>query len=151
DAERILRIASECGVADRVHLLGRLEPAALCAALNAAEIFVLTSRRTASGDVEGYGIAAVEAAFCGKPAVVSRGSGLEEAIVDGETGLAVPPDDPGAIADAAVALMSDPARLLRMGERARARALGEQTWERRVERYASVLDRVLRAASAANE
>jgi len=148
DGERILRIARECGVADRIHLLGRLAPDALCAALNAAEVFVLTSRRTASGDVEGYGIAAVEAALCGRPAVVSRGSGLEEAIVDGETGLAVPPDDPAATADAAVALLSDPARRARMGQRARERALSEQTWEKRVARYADLLERARRPAVA---
>jgi phosphatidylinositol alpha-1,6-mannosyltransferase len=149
DGERIRTIARECGVADRVHLLGRLDSARLTAALNAADVFVLTSRRTAAGDVEGYGIAAVEAALCGKPAIVSRGSGLEEAIVEGETGLAVPPDDPDAAADAAVALLSDPARRRAMGERARARALAEQTWERRIERYDAVLQRLLRSAPAA--
>jgi phosphatidylinositol alpha-1,6-mannosyltransferase len=151
DGETIRRIAGECGVADRVHVLGRLAPEALCAALNAAEVFVLTSRRTASGDVEGYGIAAVEAALCGRPAVVSRGSGLEEAIVDGETGLAVPPDDPDATADAAIALLTDAGRRVRMGQRARERALSEQTWEKRVARYAGVLERALRPASAARE
>jgi phosphatidylinositol alpha-1,6-mannosyltransferase len=148
DGERILRIARECGVADRVHLLGRLAPDALCAALNAAEVFVLTSRRTASGDVEGYGIAAVEAALCGRPAVVSRGSGLEEAIVDGETGLAVSPDDPAATAEAVIALMTDAPRRARMGQRARDRALAEQTWDGRISRYAEVLERARRAAPA---
>jgi phosphatidylinositol alpha-1,6-mannosyltransferase len=148
EGERLARLARECGVADRVHLTGRLDSEALTAALNAAEMFLLTSRRTAGGDVEGFGIAVVEAALCGRAAIVSRGSGLEEAIVDGETGLAVPPDDPRATAAAATALLSDPARLRRMGERARERALAEQTWDRRVDGYAAVLESIAGAGGA---
>jgi phosphatidylinositol alpha-1,6-mannosyltransferase len=150
EADAIRRLAAECGVADRVHVTGRLAPEALPAALNAAELFVLTSRRTPSGDVEGYGIAAVEAALCGRAAIVSSGSGLEEAIVDGETGIAVAPEDPGATAAAAVALLTDVDRLRRMGEAARRRALAEQTWERRMDAYAGVLDAVARRAPAAS-
>ena len=148
DADRISRLAADCGVSGRVHLVGRLDPRQLLAALNGAELFVLTSRRTAAGDVEGYGIAVVEAALCGKPALVSRGSGLEEAIVDGETGLAVPSEDPSATADAAADLLTDGERLRRMGERARARAVTEQTWDRRVDRYASLLESLAAARPA---
>ena len=148
DAERISRLAADCGVSERVHLVGRLDPQRLVGALNAAELFVLTSRRTASGDVEGYGIAVVEAALCGKPALVSRGSGLEEAIVEGETGVAVPSEDPAATADAAAEILSDAPRLRRMGERARERALAEQTWDRRVDRYASLLESLAGARPA---
>ena len=146
--ERLAVLARECGVADRVHMTGRLDPETLTAALNAAELFLLTSRRTAGGDVEGFGIAVVEAALCGRAAIVSRGSGLEEAIVDGETGLAVPADDPHATAAAAAALLADPVRLRRMGERARERALAEQTWDRRVDRYAAILESIAGARSA---
>ena len=145
EGERLARLARECGVGDRVHLTGRLDPETLTAALNAAEVFLLTSRRTADGDVEGYGIAVVEAALCGRAAIVSSGSGLEEAIVDGETGLAVPANDPHATAAAVSALLADPARLRRMGERARERALAEQTWDRRVGRYASLLEQIVGA------
>src|SRR5262249_5202438 len=79
----LLRLAAELGVAERVHLLGRVDETRLPAVLNAADLFVLTSRRTESGDVEGFGIAVVEAALCGKPAVVSADSGLAEAVRDG--------------------------------------------------------------------
>jgi phosphatidylinositol alpha-1,6-mannosyltransferase len=151
EGERLVRLARECGVADRVHLTGRLDPQTLTAALNAAELFLLTSRRTADGDVEGYGIAVVEAALCGKPSVVSRGFGLEEAIVDGETGVAVPADDPHATAAAAAALLADPTRLRRMGERARERALAEQTWDCRVDRYASVVESIAGADRSGRE
>jgi phosphatidylinositol alpha-1,6-mannosyltransferase len=150
DIDAIRRTAAECGVEGRVHLVGRLAPEAIVAALNASELFVLTSRRTPSGDVEGYGIAAVEAALCGRPAIVSSGSGLEEAIVAGETGLSVPADDPAATAAAAISLLSDHERMRRMGEAARRRALGEQTWSRRVEAYAELLDGLAARAPSAS-
>ena len=76
--------------------------------LNACDLFVMTSRNTADGDFEGYGIAVIEAALCGKPAVVSAGSGLGEAIVAGETGVLVREDDPPDTARAIAELLADP-------------------------------------------
>lgn len=134
-------LAASLGVGDRVHLIGRVDSERLVGILNAAELFVLTSRRTATGDVEGYGIAVVEASLCGKPSVVSGGSGLSEAVAEGQTGLVVPADDPQATAAAVVALLLDEPRRREMGERARRRALDEQTWASRIERYDALLRR----------
>jgi glycosyltransferase involved in cell wall biosynthesis len=61
--------------------------------------------------------------------VVSNNSGLMEAVRDGETGLVVPEDDPHAAAEALLSLLSDPGKIVRMGQAARSRALREQTWE----------------------
>jgi len=111
----------------------------LTAIYNLADVFVLMSRRTAGGDVEGYGIVVQEAALCGVPAVVSRDCGLAEAIRDGETGLSAPPDDPPATAAAILSLLDDPGRRHAMGRRAREVALAA-TWAERVAEY----DRALR-------
>ena len=133
--DELQALARRLGVAERVHLLGRTEPERLVRLLNAADLFVMTSRPTAHGDVEGYGIAAVEAALCGLPAVVASGSGLAEAVRDRETALLVPPDDPEATAGAVLRLWRDPALLRAMGERARVRAISEQTWTRVAANY----------------
>jgi phosphatidyl-myo-inositol dimannoside synthase len=137
--EELQNLARELGVADRVHLLGRTEAGLLVRLLNAADVCVMTSRRTSSGEVEGYGIAAVEAALCGLPSVVAGGSGLAEAVQDRVTGLVVPPDDHGATAAAVLLLLGDEAARKEMGERARRRAQTEQTWHRSVQRYAEVV------------
>ena len=139
DAAKIRKLAQSLGVESRVWLPGRLDPRLVVGLLNAADVFVLTSRRTDKGDVEGFGIAVVEAALCGLPAIVSSGSGLTEAVRRGETGLVVPPDDPEATAVAAIALLRDESLRQSMGHRARTRALAEQTWESRVERYDALL------------
>jgi phosphatidylinositol alpha-1,6-mannosyltransferase len=133
--EALLELARSLGVADRVHVLGRMSADRVPKLLNAADIFVMTSRRTEEGDVEGYGIAAVEAGLCGLPSVVSGGSGLAEAVADGETGLVVPPDNPEATARAIFSLLADEEGRRMMGARAARRASEEQTWERCVVRY----------------
>ena len=135
-------LARELGVAERVHFLGRVETSRLVALLNACDLFVMTSRHDAQGDFEGYGIAVVEAALCARPAVVTAGSGLAEAIREGETGTSIPENDADAAAAAIRGLLADPLRRQRMGAAARARALSEQTWDRRVREYHDVLLRL---------
>ncbi|MCG8460677.1 MAG: glycosyltransferase family 4 protein [Holophagales bacterium] len=143
-AEDLRRLAADLGVGERVHLPGRLPAEEVRALLHAAAVFVMPSRRTEEGDVEGYGIAAVEAALCGLPSVVTQGSGLVEAIVPGETGLAVPPDDADALAAAVLELLSDEPRRRRMAEAARRRAVAEQTWAGRAKAYAALLRQLAR-------
>ncbi len=141
-------LAESLGVKDHVRLLGRVEADRLVRLLNAADVFVMTSRRTADGDVEGYGIAAVEAALCGLPSVVSGGSGLAEAVRDGETGLVVPAEDAPATAGAILSLLENEAERRAMGERARRRASAEQTWERCAARYDEALRSVAGVAGS---
>ena len=54
-----------------------------------------------------------------KPVIVTRTGALPEYVVEGETGWVVPPEDPGALADALEEALSDPARLAHMGEAGR--------------------------------
>jgi phosphatidylinositol alpha-1,6-mannosyltransferase len=136
-------LAQKLGVLDHVHFLGRVSNQELPLLINACDLFVMTSRHTAGGDFEGYGIAVVEAAFCGLPAVVSAPSGLAEAIVDGETGIAVPQDDPEATAQAIIQLLQNGALRQQMGEAARRRALREQTWTQRAAAYDVLLRELL--------
>lgn len=71
---------------------------------------------------EPFGQVAIEAMACGKPVVASDTGGLRDAIVDGESGLLVPPGDVAALREALRMLLSDPARRERMGAAGRARA-----------------------------
>ncbi len=138
----LIELAEQLGVADHIHVLGRVDSAALVDLYNRCDVFVLTSRTTSTGDIEGYGIAVVEAALCGKPSVVTLDSGLVEAIVDGETGLAVPQDDPEAAAEAILSLLTDQEKCLSMGRAARERAINEQTWAKRAQAYHAFLSSI---------
>lgn len=137
--EPLERLATELGVARNVRFAGAVSPKDLVRWLNACDLFVMTSRTTAAGDCEGFGIAVVEAALCGKPAVVSGSSGLVEAIEPGGSGLVVPENDSGETAAAILHMLTLEAKRQDFGRFARERALREQTWEVRGGEYDEIL------------
>lgn len=100
-----------------VTFLGRVADVGECYERNA--VVVVPSRG------EGFGLVALEAAERGRAAIVSDVGGLPEIVADRETGLVVPPGDERALADALVALASDPERVRAMGAAARRRAVEE--------------------------
>ncbi len=134
-------LAEQLGVASHVHFVGQVDAKQLDRLLGACDVHVMTSRHTVD-EFEGYGIAVVEAALCGKPSVVSGESGLAEAIVDGETGLVAKLADEADTARAVIELLADDTRRLAMGDAAHRRARTEQTWQHRIKRYDDLLAQV---------
>ena len=64
---------------------------------------------------EPYGTVSAEAAAAGRPAVISSVGGMAEVVLEGVTGLHVPPGDPAALAEAVGGLLDDGARMRAMG------------------------------------
>ncbi len=87
---------------------------------------------------EGFGLALLEAMLAAKPVVATRVSAAPEIVVDGETGVLVPPDDAEALAEAVLGLLADPTRAAAMGEAGLARAQSEFSVARMAERTAAV-------------
>jgi glycosyltransferase involved in cell wall biosynthesis len=79
---------------------------------------------------EGYGVVCAEAMAHGRPVVASAVGGLRDLVVDGETGLLVPPSDPAALRAALEQLLGDRELRERLGRAARERARGAFSWER---------------------
>jgi glycosyltransferase involved in cell wall biosynthesis len=79
---------------------------------------------------EGFGLVTLEAMARAVPVVASRVSALPEIVAEGQTGLLVPPDDPGALADALATLLGDPARARALGQAGRRRLESEFSVER---------------------
>lgn len=137
-------LARELQVEENVVFAGSVPTTDLPFIYNLADAFVLVSRSTSQGDIEGYGIVVIEAALCGTPAVVSRSGGLSETIVPNQTGLLVEPEDPEQTAEAICRLLSEDDLREKLGQTARAWALEGATWESRVQDYNRVLEAVLR-------
>ncbi len=116
----------------RATFLGRLPDEAVPDVYAASDLFCLPSK------LEGFGLVYIEAAYHGVPSIGANVGGVPDVIVDGETGLLVPPGDPDAIAAAIVRLRDDPQMLERLGEAARTRAYAEFTVERMADRYTTV-------------
>jgi glycosyltransferase involved in cell wall biosynthesis len=82
---------------------------------------------------EGFGVACLEAMAAGRPVVASAVGGLRDLVVDGETGLLVPPGDVAALRAALERLLADTGLRERLGRAARERVLAEFTWKRYAE------------------
>jgi glycosyltransferase involved in cell wall biosynthesis len=115
-------LAGRAGIDGHIALPGMKDQQAVIAAYRAATVFVLPCRRTATGDQDGLPVSIAEAMWAGVPVVTTPTSGIPELVVHGETGLLVPAGDPGALADAIVRLLNDPALRARLAGNARAAA-----------------------------
>jgi len=125
------RLARELEVEQRVFLLGRVPDVE--AWLRRAALLVHPVRW------EGFGLAVLEAMLAGLPVVGTRASSLPEVVVDGETGLLVPVDDPGALAPAISRALEHP----ELGTAGRERAQREFSVERMASRTVALYERLL--------
>lgn len=79
---------------------------------------------------EGFGVACLEAMAHGRPVVATCVGGLLDLVVDGETGIVVPPRDPAALRSALERLLADRDLRRRLGSAGRERAHTHFSWER---------------------
>lgn len=154
DAPRLRRLAAAAGLAvddsarpgatgpaAPVVLAGAVPEAELPAHLAAGDVFALPCRTRRAGlDVEGLGIALLEASACGLPVVAGRSGGAPETVRDGVTGHVVDGRDPRALVDALAGLLTDPARAAAMGAAGRTWTAAEWTWDARAVRLRTLLD-----------
>lgn len=89
---------------------------------------------------EGFGLVLLEAMAVGRPVVASRVSAIPEIVVEGETGLLVPPKDAESLSRALLALLRDPARAREMGQRGRQRLERQFGVARMVEQIQAVYE-----------
>ncbi|HEY4121926.1 MAG TPA: glycosyltransferase, partial [Byssovorax sp.] len=115
----LLAEAASLGVASRVALAGFVDDAELPALYRLADVFALVPDGDDASDVEGFGVALLEAAATGLPAVAARTGGVPEAVEDLVSGLLVPKGDGRALEDAIERLLLDGALAKELGARAR--------------------------------
>jgi glycosyltransferase involved in cell wall biosynthesis len=102
---------------------GFVAHAALQRLYGRAAVVVCPSRR------EGFGVACLEAMAHGRPVVATGVGGLRDLVVDGETGLVVPPRDPAALRGALERLLADPPLRRSLGAAGRRRAQERFSWD----------------------
>jgi len=92
--------AETAGISSNLEFTGALSLDQVREHLNRANIFVMPSIPAPDGDIDGIPVSLMEAMANGCSVVSTAVSGIPELVIEGETGLLVPPDDPTALADA---------------------------------------------------
>ncbi len=139
-AEEWHALVRELGLTEKVFFTGRVQDEELPAYFHACDIFVLP----ASQRSEAFGVVQLEAMASGRAVVSTElGTGTSYVNVDGETGLVVPPRDPGELASAINRLLADEPLRTMMGQRGRERARQEFSQDVMIDRvlelYGSLL------------
>ena len=140
--ESIRVAAMQVGVADHVRFLGNQPDAVLADAYLAADMLVFPVREL-PGDIEGFGMVAVEAAAHGLPTVAYATGGVVDAVAAGQSGRLVVPGDAAAFAAAVLELLAQPP------DRAAARAFAARfAWPQFGARLCRALDAESRAQAS---
>jgi glycosyltransferase involved in cell wall biosynthesis len=125
DKQRYAAKATAMGLADSVTFLGFVPDETLRDAYSSACAVVLPAEH----DAEGFGMVILEAAACGVPAVASKVGGIPAAVLDGETGLLVPPCNAESLAAALVHLTQNKQLREELANHAYTRVRREFSWE----------------------
>jgi phenylacetate-CoA ligase len=125
--------ARSLGIEAGVRFLGARDAAQMASLHRGAAVVAVPSRW------EGLPLVCLEAMASGRPVVASAVDGIPDAVLDGATGLLVPPDDPAALARALDALLRDAGRAETLGAAGRARARATFAWPLIARGYADLL------------
>jgi D-inositol-3-phosphate glycosyltransferase len=140
---QLAALARSLDVSGRVAFAGRLSRGALPPLLRSADLFLSTS------EYEPSGMVCVEAMACGTPVIASAVGGQVDAVVDGTTGILVPPGRPALLAQRIRQLLSHPMLLEAFSVAAADRAKSRYSWDRIAHETAAVYDTAVDAALAA--
>lgn len=124
EAQRLKQLAKDLGVGDRVTFRGRIERQNVPALMRSADAVVCYPW------YEPFGIVPLEAMACGVPVVVAQVGGLVDSVVNGVTGIHVPPRDPLALAEALRELLENEKRRIELALAGTRRANRRYGWAR---------------------
>jgi glycosyltransferase involved in cell wall biosynthesis len=143
EAQRLLRLAERFGVADRVRLVGAVPRSDMPALLRSADLVVCTPW------YEPFGIVPLEAMASGVPVVASAAGGFLDTVVDGATGMLVPPRRPDRLAAAMRKLLAEPFWREAYGTAGVDRARSRYSWDRSAAGTLAVYEDVVGADACA--
>ena len=129
---RLVTLAAQLNISDRVRFLGRRSRQAVAEALRRCTIFALPSR------YEGLGCVYLEAMSAGKPALGCRGQGIGEIIQHGVNGWLVAPDSVEELSSGLATLLQNESLQKRIGSAGRRTVLKGLTLEHQAERLSRI-------------
>ncbi len=136
----LARFASTLGISDRVIFTGKVPGAAMPSLLRSADIVLSTCQYEPSG------LTSLQAMACGTPVIAHPVGGHADAVVDGTTGILVPPGRPALLAQQIRQLLAHPMLLEAYGVAAADRAKSRYSWDRIAAETLAVYEKATAAA-----
>lgn len=136
------KLAEELGIASFVEFTGFVPHTELPELMRSLDVLVNCSRS------ESFGVVICEGSSCGLPVIATDVGGVREVLMDGETGILVPKDNPNAIAQAILRLAGDTDLRRRYGKAGRLMVEERYEWQRNVERFEAGLLKEVRDGCA---
>jgi len=140
---RLTKLTDDLGVTSQVTFAGEVTRAGLPPLLRSADLLVSIS------DYDPTGVLAVQAMACGTPVVATAVGGQVDAVVDGTTGILVPPGRPALLAQRIRQLLAHPMLLEAFSVAATDRARSRYSWDRIAHETLAVYDSALGTAAMA--
>lgn len=145
DRQRLEHLAGELNVARNVVFVSDVSDQQLPEFYALSDVMVLPNRQESDGDVEGFGMAFIEANAVGRPVIGGRSGGAGEAIVEGVTGMLLDdPKNPEELAAALSILLLNPDLRYRMGKAGVARVQQEFSWEEKARAIREISHAIVR-------
>jgi len=107
DDKRIQKLAQDLGVLKNITIVKDVPDTNLPVYYSLGDVLIMPSRIINKSDVEGFGIVYLEANLLGKPVIAGKSGGIEDAVINNQTGLLVDPEDVNGIAIAIIKLLTD--------------------------------------------
>jgi len=137
---KLAKFAAALGITDRVIFTGEVEYAAMPPLLRSADLVISTCQYAPSGTTS------LQAMACGTPVIAPPVGGHVDAVVDGTTGIIIPPDRPALLAQRIRQLLAHPMLIEAYGVAAADRVRSRYSWDRIAGETLAVYSRVTQAA-----
>jgi glycosyltransferase involved in cell wall biosynthesis len=133
---KLAKFAATLGITDRVIFTGAVEYASMPPLLRSADLVISTCQYEPSGTTS------LQAMACGTPVIAPPVGGHVDAVVDGTTGIIIPPDRPALLAQRIRQLFAHPMLIEAYGVAAVDRVRSRYSWDRIAGETLAVYDRV---------
>lgn len=144
DKENVFSAISEKNLSSRVKALGYVTDQVRDMLFHTCDIFVQPNIKI-SGDMEGFGISVIEAAYSAIPVVAANLEGLKDAIKDGQNGFLVESGNPEAWSAKLNEILAKDNFRFEFGEKAREYVVENYSWEKISKRYLQEIKKIIDA------
>lgn len=144
DRENVKNAIEKNNLSSRVKMLGYVTDEVRNILMNTCDVFVQPNIKI-SGDMEGFGISVIEAAYCQIPVVASKLEGLQDAIKDGQNGFLVESGNIEAWVKKINELLVDDESRKDFGKKAKQFVLDNYSWDKISKKYLEEIEKTINA------